>query len=158
AAMSLAQIGEFSFIIADVGLSSGATRPFLYPLAVTVSAATALLTPWLIRASDPVATYIDRRLPKPVQTLSALFRPWVEPLRTRARTPTVGRRIRHLGYWLLLDAALLAAIVIAAVLWGAEVAGVVSAKAPFVARFAWLTVTLVAAALATPLCIGIGRC
>src|SRR5262249_29441531 len=54
AGMSLAQIGEFSFIIAGVGQSSGATRDFLYPLAVAVSAATTLLTPWLIRAADPV--------------------------------------------------------------------------------------------------------
>ena len=45
AGMSLAQIGEFSFIIAGVGASLGATREFLYPVAVTVSAVTTLLTP-----------------------------------------------------------------------------------------------------------------
>jgi CPA2 family monovalent cation:H+ antiporter-2 len=38
--MSLAQIGRFSFIIASLGLSTGATRDFLYPVAVSVSAAT----------------------------------------------------------------------------------------------------------------------
>ncbi len=49
-ALSLGQIGEFSFIIAGVGLSLGATRSFLYPVAVAVSALTTLLTPFAIRS------------------------------------------------------------------------------------------------------------
>jgi CPA2 family monovalent cation:H+ antiporter-2 len=44
AGMSLAQIGEFSFIIAALGLSLKATSEFLYPVAVAVSAQTTLLT------------------------------------------------------------------------------------------------------------------
>src|SRR6185436_8401015 len=59
AGMSLAQIGEFSFIIAGVGLSTGATREFLYPVAVAVSAITTLTTPWLIRAAPWAASYVD---------------------------------------------------------------------------------------------------
>jgi CPA2 family monovalent cation:H+ antiporter-2 len=51
--MSLAQIGEFSFIIATLGLASGAIRDFLYPVAVAVSAITTLTTPILI--NDPRA-------------------------------------------------------------------------------------------------------
>lgn len=158
AGMSLAQIGEFSFIIAGVGLSSGATGPFLYPLAVSVSAATTLLTPWLIRASDPIATYIDRRLPKPVQTFAALYGTWVEQLRTRPREPTVGRRIRQLGRLLLLDATLLAAIIIAAAVWGARMAELVSSKTPLSDELTWLVVIAASAALAIPFCIGIARC
>lgn len=61
AGMSLAQIGEFSFIIAALGLSLGATREFLYPVAVAVSALTTLTTPWLIRASGPAASLLDLR-------------------------------------------------------------------------------------------------
>ncbi len=57
--MSLAQIGEFSFIIAGLGLSLKATGSFLYPIAVAVSALTTLTTPWLIRASGPVANFVD---------------------------------------------------------------------------------------------------
>jgi len=55
AGMSLTQIGEFSFIIAAVGLAAGATRNFLYPVAVAVSALTTLTTPWLIRGAGPAA-------------------------------------------------------------------------------------------------------
>ena len=62
AGMSLAQIGEFSFIIAGVGLSLGAVGTFLYPVAVAVSALTTLITPWLIRASGPAASFVDGRL------------------------------------------------------------------------------------------------
>src|SRR5919108_941327 len=58
--MSLAQIGEFSFIIAGIGLASGATRDFLYPIAVAVSAITTLTTPWLIRSAGPAASWVDR--------------------------------------------------------------------------------------------------
>jgi CPA2 family monovalent cation:H+ antiporter-2 len=55
AGMSLAQIGEFSFIIAALGSDLHATGPFLYPVAASVSAITTFTTPWLIRASDPIA-------------------------------------------------------------------------------------------------------
>lgn len=52
AGMSLAQIGEFSFIIAGIGFSSKATGDFLYPIAIAISALTTLTTPWLIRFSE----------------------------------------------------------------------------------------------------------
>jgi CPA2 family monovalent cation:H+ antiporter-2 len=60
AGMSLAQIGEFSFIIAALGTDLNATGDFLYPVAASVSAITTFTTPWLIRAADPVA---DRLAP-----------------------------------------------------------------------------------------------
>jgi len=61
--MSLAQIGEFSFIIAGLGLSLKATSEFLYPIAVTVSAITTLTTPYLIKSSDRIAGLFDRFAP-----------------------------------------------------------------------------------------------
>jgi CPA2 family monovalent cation:H+ antiporter-2 len=62
AGMSLAQIGELSYLIAGLGLATHATRPFLYPVAVSVSLVTTLTTPWLIRASGPVGAWIDARV------------------------------------------------------------------------------------------------
>jgi CPA2 family monovalent cation:H+ antiporter-2 len=61
--MSLAQIGEFSFIIATLGLSLGVTSDFLYPIAVSASAVTTFTTPYLIRLSGPAAEAAERRLP-----------------------------------------------------------------------------------------------
>ena len=63
AGMSLAQIGEFSFIIATLGLSLNVTSPFLYPITVAVSSVTAFTTPYMIRASGPVQQWLSARLP-----------------------------------------------------------------------------------------------
>jgi CPA2 family monovalent cation:H+ antiporter-2 len=108
--MSLAQIGEFSFIIAALGLSTGATREFLYPIAVAVSAITTLLTPGLIRASDAAAAYVDRKLPRSLQTYAALYGSWLEQLRTTAGQPV--SRTRRLIRWLLVDAIILTAAIV----------------------------------------------
>jgi len=62
--MSLAQIGEFSFIIATLGLTLKVTSDFLYPIAVAVSAITTFTTPYLIKASEPFYNFLDRKLPK----------------------------------------------------------------------------------------------
>lgn len=59
----LAQIGEFSFIIAQLGLTLKVTSPFIYPIAVAVSLVTTFTTPYLIRASARAATAIEGRLP-----------------------------------------------------------------------------------------------
>lgn len=61
--MSLAQIGEFSFIIATLGLTLKVTSDFLYPVAVAVSAITTLTTPYLIRSSDSAYVWFERKLP-----------------------------------------------------------------------------------------------
>ena len=107
--MSLAQIGEFSFIIAGVGLATGATRPFLYPVAVAVSAITTLTTPWLIRAAVPAASWVDRSLPRPLQNFAALYASWMEQVKERP-APTRGGRIRRLAGLLLLDTVVLGVI------------------------------------------------
>src|SRR5690606_24406949 len=61
AGMSMAQIGEFSFIIATLGLTLGVVREFLYPVAVAVSSITTLTTPYLVGSADRVASAFDRR-------------------------------------------------------------------------------------------------
>ncbi|HSU90515.1 MAG TPA: cation:proton antiporter, partial [Sporolactobacillaceae bacterium] len=81
AGMSLAQIGEFSFIIAGAGLASGATREFLYTLAVAVSAITTFLTPYMIRSSAPCADFVARHLPRPLKVLESLYDSWFERIR-----------------------------------------------------------------------------
>ncbi|RRB04695.1 cation:proton antiporter domain-containing protein [Larkinella rosea] len=60
--MSLAQIGEFSFIIAALGLNLKVTSAFLYPIAVGVSALTAFTTPYMIRASGSICTWVESKL------------------------------------------------------------------------------------------------
>ena len=63
---SMAQIGEFSFIIASLGLSLGVISDFLYPVVVAVSVITTFLTPYMIRLATPVSNLLEKRLPKNV--------------------------------------------------------------------------------------------
>jgi CPA2 family monovalent cation:H+ antiporter-2 len=62
--MSLSQIGEFSFIIATLGLTLNVTSDFLYPIAVAVSVITTFTTPFMIRLSVPFHKFLEVRLPK----------------------------------------------------------------------------------------------
>lgn len=62
--MSMAQIGEFAFIVATLGLSLGVISDFLFPVAVGASAITTFTTPYLIKFSDKTFSIIERILPK----------------------------------------------------------------------------------------------
>lgn len=64
AGMSLAQIGEFSFIIASLGLSLKVTSDFLYPIAISVSAVTTFTTPYLIQSADKMVELLEKHLPQ----------------------------------------------------------------------------------------------
>jgi CPA2 family monovalent cation:H+ antiporter-2 len=112
AGMSLAQIGEFSFIIAGLGLSMRATGEFLYPVAVAVSAVTTLLTPRMIGGSQAVAAWVDRKLPGPLQTYAALYGSWLEEWGSAPRANTAVGSIRRLLRLLVLDGAVLAGILL----------------------------------------------
>ena len=63
---SLAQIGEFAFIIASLGISLGVTSDFLYPVVVAVSIITTFFTPYMIRAAQPVCRLLERVVPQNV--------------------------------------------------------------------------------------------
>jgi CPA2 family monovalent cation:H+ antiporter-2 len=78
--MNLAQIGEFSFVIAGLGATQGEDSGELYAVAVAVATITAFTTPLFARRSDAVASWVDRRLPHPVQTVATLYSSWVELL------------------------------------------------------------------------------
>jgi CPA2 family monovalent cation:H+ antiporter-2 len=118
--MSMAQIGEFSFIIVGVGVAAGVVDQLLYSVAVAVSGVTTLLTPWLIRAAEPTATWVDRKLPRAMQTFAALYGSWVHRVKSRRVEPAASR-IRGLVRWLIVDAIVVAAIVIGASVEGGRI-------------------------------------
>ena len=66
---SLAQVGEFAFIIATLGISLGAISPFLYPIIVSVSVITTFTTPFMIRLATPVGQWLEPRLPSRVRSV-----------------------------------------------------------------------------------------
>ncbi|CAN5510201.1 cation:proton antiporter [soil metagenome] len=84
--MSLAQIGEFSFIIAGLGELHGVTSKFIYPIAVAVSAITTLLTPYLIKSSDAVVAGAERFLPRNLLASMDAYSQWVGVARAQNDT------------------------------------------------------------------------
>ncbi len=154
--MSLAQIGEFSFIIAAVGLAAGVTRNFLYPVAVAVSAVTTLFTPWLIRAAEPAAMFVDRKLPRPLQTSVALYASWVGRIRSApqgANRSKTNRLIRLV----LIDAALLTLVLIGAGAERGRFTTIFSRWTGASPRMSLIVVLIGAMVMATPLVFGIVR-
>lgn len=157
AGMSLTQIGEFAFIIAAVGLTTGAIRDFLYPVAVAVSAITTLTTPLLIKASDPFAAFLDRRLPRPLQTFVGLYASWIERLRRAPVEPSARMLVRRKVRLLILDATIMAAVVIGAAVWRAELSARVAAATGITPDVSTIVIAVAAAAIALPLIVGILR-
>ena len=100
--LGLAQIGEFSFIIAALGLSLKVTSDFLYPIAVAVSFVTTLVTPYLIRSSDHVAGALDRVLPRPMMQALSVYTAWIGSFRQGAPGPLV-MVVRQLAWQLTVN-------------------------------------------------------
>ena len=61
---SLAQIGEFAFIIASLGLSLGVIADYIYPIIISVSVITTLTTPFFIKSADGICTFTEKLLPE----------------------------------------------------------------------------------------------
>jgi CPA2 family monovalent cation:H+ antiporter-2 len=78
----LAQIGEFSFIIAGLGATLGVTSPFIYPIAVAVSLVTTFTTPYLIKVSGNAAAKIENALPERARDVLTRYALWSENRRT----------------------------------------------------------------------------
>ena len=60
---SLAQIGEFAFIIASLGMSLGVTGNYLYPIVVSVSVITTFTTPFFIKGAPKAVSVVEKHLP-----------------------------------------------------------------------------------------------
>lgn len=82
--LGLAQIGEFSFIIATLGITLNVTSSFLYPIAVAVSAITTLLTPYLIKYSDSITNGISFVVPSCVSKQFETYKHWLNNKRADA--------------------------------------------------------------------------
>jgi CPA2 family monovalent cation:H+ antiporter-2 len=80
--MGKAQIGEFSFIIASLGLALNVTSDFLYPIVVAVSTITTLFTPYLIKGSDPFSGWMGARIPSPVKNVFVQYSEWMSEIRS----------------------------------------------------------------------------
>jgi monovalent cation:H+ antiporter-2, CPA2 family len=158
AGMSMAQIGEFSFIIAGIGIGAGVIGEFLYPVAVAVCLLTSFATPWMVRLSGRAARAIERRLPPAIQTFTSLYGSWREQLRRRqSRATAVGRRVRRMIGLLLLDGAILAGVLIAAAIAHDRYLPSVRERLSLSPTLAVVLLVALTAVLALPFAIGLVR-
>lgn len=81
--MGLAQIGEFSFIIASLGITLKVTGDYLYSIAVAVSIITTLLTPYLIKYSDSFTEHIAKIIPKSMTHTFRLYVAWLQNIQLK---------------------------------------------------------------------------
>ncbi|HEV8607916.1 MAG TPA: cation:proton antiporter [Tepidisphaeraceae bacterium] len=119
--MGMGQIGEFSFIIAQLGLTlphasdPGSHLHALYPIAVYVSVITTLLTPYRIRGSDPIADFLERSAPSGLQAYLHLYTNWIGGLRGGDGTHIrVQRLLRKWAIQLGINLALVSGVMITA--------------------------------------------
>jgi CPA2 family monovalent cation:H+ antiporter-2 len=108
--MTVSQIGEFSFIIAALGLTLKVTSGFLYPVAVAVSALTTLTTPYLIRIADPLTRRIARAMPDTLSNVFGMYGQWLRSLITARGEPTLIGMTRRIVVQIAVNLALVAAI------------------------------------------------
>lgn len=150
--MSLAQIGEFSFIIASVGIETGAAHSFLYSMAVAVSAVTTFTTPFMIRACGPVGAMVESRVPRALARLQGVYDGWVERVNA-GRAVADGRPgVAAPVFFLVAGALCVVAVVIAIDVAGRPIeqaivaSGILTARAAIVADLLALAVVVIGTA------------
>jgi len=150
--LCMAQIGEFSFVIAGLGVASGAVGETLYPLAVAVSTLTAFVAPQLVRRSDWIARTAGRLLPARLSTYGSLYASWISTLRSQSSRDRRWNVARRAAKVVLLDALVLVGLVAAGMLARDSLAGLLRGKvqiAPILAES--IVIVLVALLCILPL-------
>jgi CPA2 family monovalent cation:H+ antiporter-2 len=117
--MGLSQIGEFSFIIASLGMTLQVTSDFLYPVAVAVSVITTLLTPYLIRAADPLSLKLAAVMPQRLARVLGMYGEWLRSIQPQGEGALLAKMIRRI----LLQVGVNLALVMAIFLSGGFFAG-----------------------------------
>jgi CPA2 family monovalent cation:H+ antiporter-2 len=146
AGLSMAQIGEFAFIIATLGKSLGVISDFLYPVAVATSAITTLTTPYLIMSSGPISRWLDNFIPEKVGLW--LLRYEVVMNESVGHENVMRLFVRTHGLAITLNAVVVVGIILGAPLMVADVYSLSSASLP------WLILTIF---VASPFLWGILR-
>ncbi|MFL9674751.1 cation:proton antiporter [Pseudomonas marginalis] len=121
--MGLSQIGEFSFIIAALGMTLQVTSDFLYPVAVAVSAITTLLTPYLIRGADPLSLKIAAVMPKRLSRVFGMYGEWLRSIQPQGEGAMLASMIRKIILQVGVNLALVIAIFFAGSFFAVRIGG-----------------------------------
>lgn len=121
--MGLSQIGEFSFIIAALGMTLQVTSDFLYPVAVAVSAITTLLTPYLIRGADPLSLKIAALMPTRMSRVFGMYGEWLRSIQPQGEGAMLAAMIRKIILQVGVNLALVIAIFFAGSFFAGRIGG-----------------------------------
>ena len=121
--MGLSQIGEFSVIIAALGMTLQVTSDFLYPVAVAVSAITTLLTPYLIRGADPLSLKIAAVMPKRMSRVFGMYGEWLRSIQPQGEGAMLASMIRKIILQVGVNLALVVAIFFTGSFFAARIGG-----------------------------------
>ncbi len=113
--MGLSQIGEFSFIIASLGLTLQVTSDFLYPIVVAVSAVTTLLTPYLIKWADPVSLRAAAAMPDGICRLANRYTDWLQHQQPEGDRAALFKIIVRIVAQVIVNCAMTAAVFLAGI-------------------------------------------
>jgi CPA2 family monovalent cation:H+ antiporter-2 len=109
--LGMAQIGEFSFVIATLGLSLGVISDFIYPIAVAVSVVCMAVSPYLNRSADELANGLRRVTPRSVRLLATSYSGWLENLKPVNENAAIAakylRLLWHIGINVMLVVSLI---------------------------------------------------
>jgi monovalent cation:H+ antiporter-2, CPA2 family len=94
--LGMAQIGEFSFVIATLGLSLGVISDFIYPIAVAVSVLCMFTSPYLTRSADGLANGLHRVTPRSIRLLATSYSGWLENLKPVDENAAIAAIFRRL--------------------------------------------------------------
>lgn len=152
AGLSLSQIGELSFVIAGIGVSTGVARPELLAIAVGVCCVTTVTSGIMITKSDPLASWFAGRLPDRLGRFISFYESWLGRLRGRDRK-TPWRGLRRPIFVLVADTAILIAIVIGA----ATFSPAITEKLGLVGTPARVAMVSLATVIASPFIVSLVR-
>ncbi|MDO9419831.1 MAG: cation:proton antiporter [Herminiimonas sp.] len=113
--MGLSQIGEFSFIIASLGLTLQVTSEFLYPIVVAVSAVTTLLTPYLIKLADPLSQQAASAMPSVISRTGTRYTEWLQSVQLQGDRAMLAKIIMKIVVQVIANCALTAAVFVAGI-------------------------------------------
>ncbi len=125
--MSLAQIGEFSFIIASLGVTLNVTSNFFYPIIVAVSLITTFLTPYLIRSADPLSNKLNKLLSLRIRRMLKGYTVWLKNIWPKGDPAKLVKIIRRILLQILINIALVVAIFLTGAYVGNQIGTLVPA-------------------------------
>ncbi len=101
--LGMAQIGEFSFVIATLGRSLGIISAAIYPVAVAVSVLCMAVAPYLSRSADGVADGLRRVMPTSLRLLATSYSGWLENLKPVNENATLAALLRRLMWHIAIN-------------------------------------------------------